>query len=331
MGWGSVLLLPDASAMRPTSPDPPVAEHSRTNVPFKHPSSSLRLVLLQPRLSTADFFCVQAFLREEVANFRPTPVDIDFPACLLKQQESLKATSEPSVSPSGSDTPPPPRPPLAPPTPSAASGPSAPPQDPHSTWYPPLRQTLVCLAKLYRTVELPAFCGIGQDALCMCAAAIQSAAKLVTKQEGLLDGQLFAIRHLLLLREQISPFQAEFTATDRDLDFSHMVGQLQRVLKGQMPLFVFSRDNAVVQLVASGGIRVLENHVDSKQELEKALKTACEAFIMAVTKLTVEPMLSFLHKVTATKAAAKVGPLTQRPQEFVQGDHILIPCRCGCR
>ena len=44
--------------------------------------------------------------------------------------------------------------------------------------------------------------------------------------------------------------------------------------------------------------------VDSKKELEKLLKATCEAFIMAATKLAVEPMLSFLTKVTAVRVAA---------------------------
>lgn len=43
--------------------------------------------------------------------------------------------------------------------------------------------------------------------------------------------------------------------------------------------------------------------VDSKKELERQVKVSCEAFIMAVTKLTVEPMLSFITKVTAVKVA----------------------------
>ena len=41
--------------------------------------------------------------------------------------------------------------------------------------------------------------------------------------------------------------------------------------------------------------------VDSKRELEKLLKLTCEAFIMAVTKSSVEAMLSFLTKVTAVR------------------------------
>lgn len=33
------------------------------------------------------------------------------------------------------------------------------------------------------------------------------------------------------------------------------------------------------------------------QDLEKILKTTCEEFIMSVTKLVVEPLLSFVAKV----------------------------------
>lgn len=48
--------------------------------------------------------------------------------------------------------------------------------------------------------------------------------------------------------------------------------------------------------------------IDSKKELEKLLKSTCEVFIMAVTKLTVEPMLSFITKVTAVRVASSVNP-----------------------
>ena len=41
------------------------------------------------------------------------------------------------------------------------------------------------------------------------------------------------------------------------------------------------------------------------QELERALKSTCEAFIMHTTKQTVEPLLSFITKVTAARVAAQ--------------------------
>lgn len=62
--------------------------------------------------------------------------------------------------------------------------------------------------------------------------------------------------------------------------------------------------------------------VDSKKELEKQVKASCEAFIMAVTKLTVEPMLSFITKVTAVKVATSLSN-GKRLREQVQ-HHLYI-------
>ena len=36
------------------------------------------------------------------------------------------------------------------------------------------------------------------------------------------------------------------------------------------------------------------------QELEKSLKATCEEFIMSITKLVVDPMLSFVTKVATS-------------------------------
>ena len=68
--------------------------------------------------------------------------------------------------------------------------------------------------------------------------------------------------------------------------------------------------------------------MDSKREVEKLLKAACEAFIMAVTKAAVEAMLSFLTKVTAVRVARPGAGAPAKPLREQVGSCIssLLDC-----
>lgn len=55
---------------------------------------------------------------------------------------------------------------------------------------------------------------------------------VVSKAKTQMDGQLFAIRHLLILREELVRFRMEFLVTEKDLDFTHMRDHMRRVLSG---------------------------------------------------------------------------------------------------
>lgn len=104
-----------------------------------------------------------------------------------------------------------------------------------------------------------------------------------------LDGDLFVIKSLLTLREQLSPLAGHVSLahTAKSLDFSSTTGALAALLRsggrggGGSSLFSLSRDNPVLSLVASGRYlpTVSESTVDAKAELEGLLKAACEGFI----------------------------------------------------
>ena len=141
------------------------------------------------------------------------------------------------------------------------------------------------------------------------------AISVVSKAQGMVEAQLFAIRHLLILREELVRFRVEFLFTEKDLDFTHMRDHMRRVLSGKRllghvksPSFrqgcflgeisVFQLPGSTMaQLVSWTTPRVTDTQVDSKKKLEKQLKESCEALIMMITKAIVEPMLSFLTKV----------------------------------
>ncbi|PRQ47109.1 putative oligomeric Golgi complex, subunit 3 protein [Rosa chinensis] len=215
-------------------------------------------------------FRARTHIRDEIANYLPLDEDLDYPAKLEKAAtDELETTSDDEN--------------LV-----------------FKTWYPPLEKTLSCLSKLYRCLEPEVFTGLAQEVVEVCSISIQKASKLIAKRSSPMDGQLFLIKHLLILREKIAPFDIEFSVTHKELDFSHLLEHLRRILRGQASLFDWSRTTSLARTLSP---RVLESQIDAKKELEKSLKATCEEFIMSVTKLVVDPMLSFVTKVTAVKVA----------------------------
>lgn len=224
-------------------------------------------------------FCARTHIREQIANYRPSDDDLDYPA---KLERSTETTSDTTVDDNS---------------------------DIFRTWYQPLEKTVSCLSKLYHCLEPAVFTGLAQEAVEFCSISIQNASKSISKRSTPMDGQLFLIKHLLILREQIAPFDIEFSVTHKELDFSHLLEHLRRILRGQASLFDWSRSTSLARTLSP---RVLESQTDAKKELEKNLKATCEEFIMSVTKLVVDPMLSFVTKVTAVKAALSSGNQDQK-------------------
>ncbi|KAM1528906.1 hypothetical protein ACFX1Z_018177 [Malus domestica] len=227
-------------------------------------------------------FRARTHIRDEIANYFPLDEDLDYPAKLERSAaDQLETTSadENLV---------------------------------FKTWYPPLEKTISCLSKLYRCLEPEVFTGLAQEVVEVCSVSIQKAGKLITKRSSPMDGQLFLLKHLLILREQIAPFDIEFSVTHKELDFSHLLEHLRRILRGQASLSDWSRSTSLARTLSP---RVLESQIDAKKDLEKSLKTTGEEFIMSVTKLVVDPMLSFITKVTAVKGSQnqKVDSVMAKP------------------
>jgi len=219
-------------------------------------------------------FRAQSFIKEEVENYRPTDADLDYPGKLenVSSRGMLPDMNEADARVLPDDS---------------ADQSLKPTRDRGKSrqhWYPPLQSTLSCLAMLYRSLDSRTFSGLAQEAVHICSDSIQMASRMIMSRRSNFDGQLFAIKHLLVLREQISPFESDLAAHSvpvRELDFSHLRGQMRRMLAGELSLFSTSPDaNALIVLAAKGAPRLVESTVDSQRELERHLKVACEAYIM---------------------------------------------------
>ncbi|CAG8456803.1 818_t:CDS:10 [Funneliformis caledonium] len=138
----------------------------------------------------------------------------------------------------------------------------------------------------------------------LCLQSLLSASESITK-ENKLDGQLFLIKHLLILKDQIASFDTQFVHEEKDLDFSEMTVALSEILQNKYSIL---SPNTLFGLAQKGIPKVVENRVDSKQEVDKELKRICEEFITESAQAAIEPLSSFILKVSAFKIRNNLKP-----------------------
>ncbi|KAJ7401772.1 component of oligomeric golgi complex 3 [Pitangus sulphuratus] len=133
------------------------------------------------------------------------------------------------------------------------------------------------------------------------------------------DGQLFLIKHLLILREQIAPFHTDFTIKEISLDLKKTRDAAFKILnpKAVSRFFRLNSNNALIQFLLEGTPEIREHYIDSKKDVDRHLKSACEQFIQQQTKQFIEQLEEFMTKVTALKTMATQGgpnySLSQQP------------------
>lgn len=104
--------------------------------------------------------------------------------------------------------------------------------------------------------------------------------------------------HLLKLREQIVPFDIDFSATDINLDFRDTRAALSRLVSTRAGIFSWSADNALLGL-ARAPPRAYRTQQNSKKVLERELKRACETLIQLIASQVADPIVSWVRKADA--------------------------------
>ncbi|CAI2174129.1 14468_t:CDS:10 [Funneliformis geosporum] len=281
-------------------------------------------------------FRVQTFIRSEIQNFVPQPSDLNYPNKLKgingEVENSENITTPSDNYPTGS--------------PSTSSSPAilAVQQDNgdndsmrsfvlstnvidtgdmYKGWFPTLQRTLWTLSKLYQCVNVNFVLRIfsPQEIVDLCLQSLLSASEIITKEKRL-DGQLFLIKHLLILKDQIASFDTQFVHEEKDLDFSEITVALSEILQNKYSIL---SPNTLFGLAQKGIPKVVENRVDSKQEVDKELKRICEEFITESAQAAIEPLSSFILKVSAFKIRNNLKPINQ--QTLLKNQNFAKPAK----
>eukprot|EP00299_Pterocystis_sp_00344_P011784 c5558_g1_i1.p1 GENE.c5558_g1_i1~~c5558_g1_i1.p1 ORF type:complete len:780 (-),score=175.21 c5558_g1_i1:15-2114(-) len=195
-----------------------------------------------------------------------------------------------------------------------------------SVLYPSLRQTLELLTNLHKCLDVRVFEGLAQDAVNACTTSLRSASALIAKKRGNTDGFLFLIKHLLILRERIAPFDVNFTFTERVIDFKNMRDYLASLLKTPGSLLNIKQlTHAMSGLI--GEVRIMETKQNPKKDVERGLKEACESLISIMSQSIAGDLLALLSEMSSFVKSKRQGLLAPgdddlKKQTFAQLDHI---------
>uniref|UniRef100_A0A8C6NRI6 Conserved oligomeric Golgi complex subunit 3 n=1 Tax=Nothobranchius furzeri TaxID=105023 RepID=A0A8C6NRI6_NOTFU len=262
------------------------------------------------------------YIQTDISGYNPAPGDLAYPEKLemmeriaqsLKEEQLKQTSQEPSFSDVQLDD--------AEARRNKASRlhTSVSPADLHGMWYPTVRRTLVCLSKLYRCIDKAVFQGLSQEALSACIQSLLKASDIILKNKTQIDGQLFLIKHLLIMREQIAPFHTDFAIKEISLDLKKTRDAAFKILnpKAVPKFFQLNSHNAILEFLLEGTPEIKEHYIDSKKDVDRHLKFSCEQFIQQQTQIFVGNLEEFLTKVAALKTmVVQGGPtysLSQQP------------------
>mmetsp|Transcript_29530 Transcript_29530/g.46373 ORF Transcript_29530/g.46373 Transcript_29530/m.46373 type:complete len:955 (-) Transcript_29530:508-3372(-) len=255
-------------------------------------------------------FCANTSLHKEVVRFKPTSADLNYPGKLLGEKPKPAIIVEDEEGEGG-----------------AAK--KAEKEEPdindavaaqlrvYESWFPPMRSVLRILSKIFRVVEPRVFEDIALSAVQACTKSLKDGSSHILRASGQIHADLFLVKHLLILREQLSPFDIQLRSVERQLDFSEAGKAVSRFLANRnRRLFSMSTENALVTLLREG-VSVQESSVDSKRDLEDCLRSACNDFIEHTTSSLLGPISKFVDQCKNASSDGSTDVL--RTKSFMNG------------
>ena len=132
-----------------------------------------------------------------------------------------------------------------------------------------------------------------------------------------MDGQLFLLKQLLVLKQQIVAFDIEFVTPEVNVDFSNLTTTFWE-LRARGGLF---NPSNLVRLVGSGLMpRVVENMLDAKSELDGRLRKVINDF----TNTYAARMTSTIDEQSTSKSGFNAAKATQIVRSAVEKELPLL-------
>ncbi|KAL2428972.1 Conserved oligomeric Golgi complex subunit 3 [Exophiala dermatitidis] len=283
--------------------------------------------LIQPALEDAQtrlVFRAQAILREEIELFKPKPEDLDYPRLISRpptsttQLSGRRKNSEPLT-------------PL-PKTPEIVDEDSG--EEGSFSWtmasrraalqncYPTLSKAVRLLSRIYRLVNSSVFDDLAHQIVHQTTVSLVHASTQICSQSSQADGQLFLLRHLLLLKSQIVAFDIEYVTPDVSFDFSGVASTFYEI-RERGGLF---SPRSWMKLFSTGGLlpRVVENMLDAKVELDGRLRTVINDFTAGFAAAMTKDLPKDVEKAKNLKNSAALGDAVSVTRKHIEKEVPIL-------
>lgn len=151
-------------------------------------------------------------------------------------------------------------------------------------WYPPMRKAVAMLSQIYQLVSSTIFDDLAHRIVHECLISLQAAHTLARSRIGKLEGDLFLIKHLLILRQQITEFDIEYVPADVQIDFSGIAEVFSLVRKEGVSLNTAN----LLNLAKISVPKVVNNMFDAKEELYAKVRNTIHDFTEEAVKQIVK-------------------------------------------
>ncbi|GAA5941713.1 hypothetical protein JCM1841_005161 [Sporobolomyces salmonicolor] len=255
-------------------------------------------VLLQTILQdtqTRLVFRAQAVVQSEVLHYAPTPADLEYPEILEREGGGRAGVLWEST------------PVLAQAEDGETGGKEGdrdqerkfrvPSDEVMRNWFPTLRRTVWVLARLNNYVDNAIFEDFAGEAVTLCRQSLLAAAAQITARAdpvSKLDGQLFLVRHLLLLKETVR--SVDLVQIERAADFSSVTDALSNMLRNSTAIF---NPSTLFEMASKGLPSFAETMTDAKMDLDAALRKGCEELISSTSRALTASLRAFLDRCTS--------------------------------
>lgn len=163
------------------------------------------------------------------------------------------------------------------------------------------------------------------EAVTQCRQSLTTASSQIRPQtgDGDLHARLFAIRHLLILKEMVRTL--DLVTVDRAIDLTPVTTVLGDLFRHSATIL---NPNALFRLAAKGIPTFAETMRDAKLDLDGQLKSTCEDFIRIASGGVTAELRAFLDKCasylsTAVRPGASSPSRDLPSQEWATSDAIL--------